>query len=134
MAEREPLVLVAEDECVISMSLVDQLEESGFRAIAVGDCDSALSAVSTCTFDAAVLDVRLRGRSCRDVVAVLLAKGVPYVFLSGYAPQTSGLPIHLRAAAVWLTKPSGEGQVVGEIARIIRRKYANGALGPTLPS
>jgi len=88
-------VLIVEDESMIAMMVEDYLVHAGYEVVAlVGTLDEALSAAERCSFDVALLDVNLAGQTSFPVADVLEARGIPYMFLSGYGRET--LPERLR--------------------------------------
>ena len=77
-------ILIVEDEPLIAMMLEDFILSLGHEV--VGPCESveeALVAVSTQSFDLAILDVNLKGESVWPVAAALRERGVPFVLASG---------------------------------------------------
>jgi len=90
-------VLVVEDEPMIRLLLDDMLSDLGYTMAAeAGRLDEALAAAKQGEFDVAILDVNLDGQPITPVVDVLVARGVPFVFVSGYARR--GIPdAHSRA-------------------------------------
>jgi CheY-like chemotaxis protein len=96
-------VLVVEDEMLIGMLLEDMLTDMGHEVAAiVPRLKDALAAVERETFDLAVLDVHLHGESAFPVADALIAKGVPFIFATGYGER--GLPDSYRGRPV-LQKP-----------------------------
>lgn len=85
-------VLIVEDETLIAMMLEDLLEEIGCRiagaAATVAQALDQLGALGG-QFDAAVLDVNLGGEKVYPVADELAARGVPFMFATGYG--TSGV-------------------------------------------
>ena len=108
MAEASPAsskrrVLVVEDEMLIGMLLEDMLTDMGHEVAAVVPrLKDALAAVERESFDLAVLDVHLHGESAFPVADALIAKGVPFIFATGYGER--GLPDSYRGRPV-LQKP-----------------------------
>jgi DNA-binding response OmpR family regulator len=96
-------VLVVEDEAIAALALCDLLELDG--ALVVGPAANVRTArelAANEAIDAALLDVDLAGEPSHDVAALLRARGVPVVFLTGHsAPE---LPPQLAGCTV-LTKP-----------------------------
>lgn len=78
-------ILIVEDEPLIAMMLEDFLETLGCGA--VGPCDTVaagLDAVGEGGFDAAILDLNLRGGETSAAIADALdATGVPFLFATG---------------------------------------------------
>src|SRR5215213_11587783 len=96
-------VLVVEDEMLIGMLLEDMLTDLGHEVAAiVPRLKEALAAVERETYDLAVLDVHLHGESAFPVAEALIAKGIPFVFATGYGER--GLPANYRGRPV-LQKP-----------------------------
>lgn len=84
-------VLVVEDEPMIRLLLDDMLSELGYSMAAeAGRLDEALTVAKQAEFDIAILDVNLNGQPVTPVVDVLVERGVPFVFVSGYARR--GIP------------------------------------------
>ena len=77
--------LIVEDEPLVAELLEDMLRDAGYEVAAcVGALDKALAALDTLTCDFAILDINLRGNSTEPVAAQLRARGVPFLFVSGY--------------------------------------------------
>jgi DNA-binding response OmpR family regulator len=96
-------ILVVEDEMLIGMLLEDMLTDMGYEVAAiVPRLKEALAAVERESFDLAVLDVHLHGESAFPVAEALIAKGVPFIFATGYGER--GLPENYRNRPV-LQKP-----------------------------
>jgi CheY-like chemotaxis protein len=90
-------VLVVEDEPMIRLLLDEMLSDLGYTMAAeAGRLDEALLVAKQGDFDVAILDVNLDGQPVTPVVDVLVERGVPFVFVSGYARR--GIPEgHSRA-------------------------------------
>jgi CheY-like chemotaxis protein len=96
-------ILVVEDEMLIGMLLEDMLTDMGYQVVAiVPRLKEALAAVERESFDLAVLDVHLHGESAFPVAEALIAKGIPFIFATGYGER--GLPENYRSRPV-LQKP-----------------------------
>ena len=97
-------ILIVEDELMIRMLLEDMLGELGYTIAAeVGRMDEALDAVNKGDFDVAILDVNLSGETTGPVAEALAARGLPFVFATGYGEH--GLPAAFRDRPT-LKKPS----------------------------
>lgn len=87
-----PRVLVVEDESLIAMLVEDGLETLGYEVVGpVGTVDAALRLVEQTPFDLALLDINLGGKQSFPIAEALEARGIPYVFLTGY--DRSSLPL-----------------------------------------
>jgi CheY-like chemotaxis protein len=96
-------ILVVEDELMIRMLLEDMLGELGYTvAAAAANMNEALEAAKNADFDLAILDVNLNGEPVSPVADALVARGVPFVFATGYGEH--GLPEPYRGRPT-LKKP-----------------------------
>ncbi|WP_421570607.1 response regulator [Stenotrophomonas sp. PD6] len=88
-------VLLVEDESLVAMMVEDCLVELGYEVVALaGTVDDALAALQRAPIDVAVLDVNLGGTPSFPVAEALEARGIPYLFLTGY--DRSAIPEPLR--------------------------------------
>lgn len=89
-------VLVVEDESLVAMLLETILEDMGCTPVgpASNVDDGAAMARDTTELDAALLDVNVAGRQVFPVAEALKARGVPFVFSTGYGE--GGLPDEWR--------------------------------------
>ena len=95
----KPRVLLVEDEALVAMMVQDSLTEFGFQVIGpVSTASEALAAARDKLFDAAVLDINLGDDLVYTVAEILVKRGVPFVFVTGYDADSidarfSGVPI-----------------------------------------
>lgn len=96
-------VLIVEDEMLIGMLLEDMLDDLGHQVVAVVPrVNEALVSVECEAFDVAILDVHLNGQEVFPVADLLIHKGIPFVFATGYGER--GLPDRYRSRPI-LQKP-----------------------------
>lgn len=106
-------VLVVEDEYFIADDVQRVLEAAG--AIVVGptaSCDEGLQLIEADPPDLAILDINLRGIMAYDVADRLAARGIPFVFATGYA--TESLPDKFHGVPS-VTKPYDPGVLVATL-------------------
>ena len=102
-------ILVVEDEPIIVMLLEDMLGD--LDCVLVGPAyktDTALNIVQSERLDAAILDVNLGGQRTTVVAEALEAKGIPFMFATGYG--AAGMTGNLGQSLV-LTKPFTQDQL-----------------------
>lgn len=96
-------ILVVEDEYLIRMLLEDMLTDLGHTvAAAVGTIAEAKDLAAEGDFNCAVLDVNLDGQEIFPVADILMKRGMPFVFVTGYGEGS--LPDAYRACPA-LQKP-----------------------------
>jgi CheY-like chemotaxis protein len=84
-------VLVVEDELMIRMLLDDMLNDLGYTVAGeAGHLEEAIALAKKGEFDVAILDVNLNGQSISPVVELLVERGLPFVFATGYGER--GVP------------------------------------------
>ena len=78
-------VLMVEDEMIVAWLLEDMLTDLGCSVIGpAGSVNQALAMIEAELIDAAVLDVNLNGEMSYPIADALAARGVPFVFSTGY--------------------------------------------------
>jgi CheY-like chemotaxis protein len=108
--------LVVEDESLIALDLVDTLQRLGADEVrAVSTEQEACVLLEKDTFDYALLDANLHGRSVENIAAALTRRSVPFVFVTGYG--RAGLPDGFRQAPV-LAKPVSDEQLLEAVTAL----------------
>ena len=78
-------LLVVEDEPLVAMLLVDLLDELGCSvAVQASTVAEGLARTNDTAFDAAILDVNLRGEAVWPLADTLQEKGIRFVVATGY--------------------------------------------------
>lgn len=78
-------VLVVEDEMMVAWLLEDLLAELGYAIVGpAASINQALAMSETEAIDVAVLDVNLNGEMSYPIADMLVARDVPFVFVTGY--------------------------------------------------
>ena len=78
-------VLVVEDEYLVAMDMSAYLEAAGAHVVGpASNVTAALDALERTELDGAILDVNLRGEMAYPVADALAARGIPFVFTTGY--------------------------------------------------
>ncbi len=113
-------ILLVEDDPLIGLEFQTALIDAGVETVGpMPDLHHSLTAImgDDCRFDAAILDVNLRGESTLPLAQLLSERGVPYIFVSGYDLETA-LPAELRKAPK-LQKPVTGTQLLTAIQTLI---------------
>jgi CheY-like chemotaxis protein len=102
-------LLVVEDEALVAMALEDMLDDFGCVVVDVaGTLARGVVLAGELNIDGAILDINLGGEKVFPVAERLAARGVPFVFCSGYG--LAGLPPDF-AKAPTLAKPYDQRQL-----------------------
>jgi len=106
-------VFVVEDEFLLGIALEEDLKAAGcvvlgpFRSLA-----RAREAARTEVFDLAILDINLAGELVYPLAEEMIARGKPFVFLSGYG--AADMPNRFRAVRR-LSKPHNAALLLQEM-------------------
>ena len=85
MAERRLRILVVEDEMLVAMNIEDMLLDLGHEVAGLASrLEPALALAREGSFDIAMLDVNLAGQQSFAVADILAARGIPFLFATGY--------------------------------------------------
>ena len=86
-------VLVVEDEVLVGMLLEEMLSELGYEVAALSThLDEALILARNARFDIALLDINLNGRQSFPVAEAIRARGLPFLFATGYGSRILTAP------------------------------------------
>jgi PAS domain S-box-containing protein len=82
-------MLIAEDEALVAIMMEDLAVELGWSVVGpFARAADALAAAKADEIHAAILDVNLGGESVYPIADVLRARGVPFVFATGYGAES----------------------------------------------
>jgi CheY-like chemotaxis protein len=111
-------ILVVEDEALIALWIAEILRGAGATVIGpAGSAAEAVALVGRESIDGAVLDYKMPDGTTEPVADLLAARGVPFVFATGYyrgpfAPEHAGRPR--------LEKAFAEEELLAALATIFR--------------
>lgn len=96
-------VLVVEDEMTIAFMIEDMLVDLGHEVVGISmRLPDALRAAEDANIDLAILDVNLDGFRSFPVAEVLMRRGIPFAFATGYGRSGIDAPFKDRPV---LAKP-----------------------------
>jgi CheY-like chemotaxis protein len=88
LADRRLRILIVEDEMLVAMNIEDMLLELGHEVAGLASrLGPALALARESRFDAAMLDVNLAGEASFPVADLLIERGIPFLFATGYGRQ-----------------------------------------------
>lgn len=121
--DRQPVIVVVEDNQDINDLLSLILEEEGYQVISVTDGLAALAAAREHRPDLITLDLALPGKDgwavARELQEDPVTENIPILVISAYTRNLDA-PLRRRVARV-ISKPFYITQVVNEVDTIIRR-------------
>ena len=86
-------VLIVEDEVLVGMLIEEMLQDLGYELAALAThLEQALSLAHSESFDFALLDINLNGKQSFPVADVIRARGLPFLFATGYGTRILGAP------------------------------------------
>jgi light-regulated signal transduction histidine kinase (bacteriophytochrome) len=117
--EARPRVLIVEDSYLISLLLEQVLEDQDIELIGPATrVPAALELARTEQIDAALLDINLDGEMSWPVAMVLLERGIPFTFSTGYGSAAE--PPEPLANVFVLKKPFQLAEVESRLQEMLR--------------
>jgi len=111
----ERRVLVVEDEVLVGMLIEEMLRELGYELAGLSThLDQAVTLARTAPFDVALLDINLNGQQSFPVADVVRARGLPFLFATGYGSRI--VPEPYRDVPI-LQKPFSLEELRGALQR-----------------
>ncbi|ODR99248.1 hypothetical protein AUC68_04400 [Methyloceanibacter methanicus] len=113
-------ILVVEDQAPIALQLEDMLIESDCEVVGPASrVGQALRLLSEQPVDAAVLDLNIAGELVYPVADALDARGLPYIFSTGYSPSDLAAPYRRRRV---LQKPFSRRVFIKAIRETLQQR------------
>ena len=119
MSGRSRLVLVVEDEPGIRQPLEQFLQLRGYEVLGADRVEDALGLLRHHRPDAAIVDLRLKGGSGRDVI-VKIPPRVPVIIFSGMRSESSQLE-RLRPRTRIVEKPYSLTMLLEQLEEMLTR-------------
>jgi two-component system response regulator RegA len=106
-------ILIVDDDEKLAQALAKEFEDLGFLVKTASRLDQIPSDI----FEAAILDVRLRGEMGHDAISLLRERNpdCKVVMLSGYGSIASAVDAMRRGAEDFLTKPVGIDRILAAL-------------------
>jgi DNA-binding response OmpR family regulator len=117
-------VLIVEDNLLLAEVTKMLLEDSGCRVVGpAGWLERGLELAQAGPLDGAILDINLHGEMSFAIAEVLCARGVPFIFVTGYEDR-SIVPLAFRSAPR-LDKPVADERLVEVMVASFAAKRLN---------
>jgi two-component sensor histidine kinase len=111
-------VIIVEDAILLAMELEAGLEDAGATVLGSAALLEEAMALVDLPMDAAILDCNLNGSSVSPVAEALAARGVPFLFATGYG-ENRGAPEGFDAPII--RKPYDVAQITTALAELTGR-------------
>jgi DNA-binding response OmpR family regulator len=113
-------IFLAEDEFLVGLVLEEDLRAAGFSIVGpFTTFAAALAASRSEEFDLAVLDINMAGEMIFPLADELQQRGIPYIFLSGYASMD--LPERFRSLPRF-AKPHDPVMLVRQVEQLLPKR------------
>src|SRR5499427_6061440 len=113
-------VLIVEDEAMIAGLIQSILSTAGWSVVGpVATLERALETIELERLDAALLDVRINGHDAFAVADVLMARRIPFIFVSGFTRKQ--MPPRYRDCA-YIAKPFTPDAILALLKEVVGRK------------
>jgi len=124
--DRQPHILLLEDEASVAQGLQMVLEEAGYDVDLALTGKKALDIIETNSFDGLVADLRLPDIDGMGVIRRLKEKqpDTAVVVITGYASVSSAVDAIKLGAFDYLPKPFTEDEVIAAVAEALRVREA----------
>ncbi len=118
-----PHILVAEDDKNILAGLIDVLGSEGYQVTSASDGRQALALLETESFDLAILDIMMPGRSGYDVCKTIRSRDrdLPVMMLTAKGEEIDKVVGFELGADDYVTKPFGVRELLARVAALLRR-------------
>jgi PAS domain S-box-containing protein len=110
-------ILVVENEALVAAQIEDVLEACGHQVCVVSRLADAFDRLYRLELDVALLDINVAGERSYPLADLLLAKGVPFAFCSGYG-ENAGLPARLSYIPL-VAKPFDRDDLVSTVTALL---------------
>src|SRR5262245_22601490 len=112
-------VLILEDEAMIAGLIESILSAAGWSVVGpVATLERAFEAIDRGRLDAALLDVRINGHDAYAVADVLMGRGIPFIFVSGFTRKQ--MPPGYRNCA-YIAKPFTPDAILARLEEVVGR-------------
>ncbi|MBZ9771619.1 response regulator [Mesorhizobium sp. CO1-1-8] len=114
MSDDRPRVLVVEDEWLIAEDVASRLRAAGYPVIGpVSSVAAARRLIDAGKVDVALLDIQLNGETSLPIAETLLARGIPFAFMTGFGPRDVPEPFR---NCKFVPKPAGDAALLDTLA------------------
>lgn len=117
-------LLLVEDDLALRTGLEDTFAQEGFTVVSAADGERAARLLRVRTFDVAVLDIMLPGKSGLEVLKELRERDgeLPVLILTAKGDESDKVIGLELGADDYLTKPFGTRELIARVRALLRRR------------
>ena len=114
--EKIKLLIIDDEEDLVTI-LAERLQFRGFEAVAATDYSGAMNAVNENSFNAAVIDVKLKGVDGIDLMQQIMKiqKDIKVILITGHGTEEEARKGIRLGASKYLVKPININDLISEI-------------------
>ena len=122
---KKKVILIVEDEPIVSLSLMHALRSWGFKAAAVLSGEEALVFVKQHSVQLILMDIKLQGKldGIETAILIMQQKKMPIIFLTAYADLEIIKRIKASGAKGYLEKPYNDGELKQIIVDAVSKSH-----------
>ncbi|KAA3612069.1 MAG: sigma-54-dependent Fis family transcriptional regulator [Calditrichaeota bacterium] len=117
-------ILIIDDDKAFRVVTQSLLEDEGFSVETVADADSGLNSVKEKTYDLILSDLMMEGKTGIQFLQEIKQWNpqIPVIMVTGYGSIQTAVEAMKLGAEDYLTKPSGNDELILKINRVLEKK------------
>ncbi len=118
-------ILVVDDEEILTITFVKLLETAGYSVLVASRGEDAVIMAEEDDFDLIICDIRMPGqdgvKTIQQIRSLRGKKGIPVVFITGYADEVLEKEANLLDPVAYIYKPFDAFQLLDIIKRTVSK-------------
>jgi len=124
MAEKQPVILIVDDETVVRRVLVEKMGAAGYRCEQASTADEAIELIKSTDVQLAILDIKMPGRSGVELLAEIKTThpDIAVIMATAVIDISTAIECLKQGAYDYITKPFNLDEVVLSVDRALEKK------------
>ena len=124
MAEKQPVILIVDDEAVVRRVLVEKMGAAGYRCEQASTADEALARIESTAVQLAILDVKMPGRSGVELLAEIKTAhpDIAVIMATAVIDISTAIECLKQGAYDYITKPFNLDEVMLSVDRALEKR------------
>jgi putative two-component system response regulator len=124
MVEKQPVILIVDDEAVVRRVLAEKVGGAGYRCEQASSADEALAKIKSTEVQLAILDVKMPGRSGIELLTEIKAahSDIAVIMATAVIDISTAIECLKQGAYDYITKPFNLDEVVLSIDRALEKR------------